>query len=207
MYCSKCGQEIDESGKFCKHCGARLEPDPEGTPSEVTPVPPTEQREDLPTYEVPRIIRPDMLEKGEKVVFETHPSKMGAFFNHIATAVVLVVLGFFLLVRFDWSIFAAIPIFVAVIVFLVGYVRWRAVTYVLTTKRILILKGVLDKELYENRLSRVQDIRVKITLLQRMYNCGDIYLTTAGTSAVECLWQNIPDPRKKEALLRKLATE
>ncbi|MFO7712736.1 MAG: PH domain-containing protein [Dehalococcoidia bacterium] len=207
MYCSKCGQEIDESGKFCKHCGARLEHDPEGTPSEGTPLPPAEQREDIPTYEVPRIIRPDMMEKGEKVVFETHPSKMGAFFNHIATAVVLVVLGFFLLIRFNWSIFAAIPIFVAVIVFLVGYLKWRSVTYVLTTKRILVLKGVLDKELYENRLSKVQDIRMKMTVRQRMYNCGDIYLTTAGTSAVECMWQNIPDPRRKEALLRKLVTE
>ena len=207
MYCSKCGQEIDESGKFCKHCGSSLDRDVEGSAPADAPVSPVEQREDVPGYEVPRIIRPDMLEKGEKVVFETHPSKMGAFFNHIATAVVLVVLSFFLLVRFDWSIFAAIPIFVAVIVFLVGYVNWRSVTYVLTTKRILVLKGVLDKELYENRLSRVQDIRMKMTMRQRMYNCGDIYLTTAGTSAVECLWQNIPDPRKKEALLRKLVTE
>jgi len=207
MYCSKCGQEIDESGKFCKHCGSRLEGDAEGSAPEGTPAGPTEQREDVPTYEVPRMIRPDMLEKNERLVFETHPSKMGAFFNHIATAVVLVVLGFFLLVRFNWSVFAAIPIFVAVIVFLVGYVRWRAVTYVLTTKRIMVLKGVLDKELYENRLSKVQDIRMKMTMQQRMYNCGDIYLTTAGTSAVECLWKNIPDPRKKETLLRKLVAD
>ena len=22
MYCKKCGQEIDEAGKFCSHCGA-----------------------------------------------------------------------------------------------------------------------------------------------------------------------------------------
>lgn len=207
MYCSKCGQEIDESGRFCKHCGARLERDTDNSAPEGTTVSATEQRTDFPAYEVPRIIRPDMLEKGERVVFETHPSKMGAFFNHIATAVVLVVLGFFLLVRFNWSILAAIPIFVAVIVFLVGYVNWRSVTYVLTTKRIMVLKGVFDKELYENRLSKVQDIRMKMTMRQRLYNCGDIYLTTAGTSAVECLWQNIPDPRKKEALLRKLVTE
>ena len=207
MYCSRCGQEVDESGRFCKHCGARLERDAQDGPSRDTPVGSVEQHEDVPAYDVPRVIRPDMLEKGEKVVFESHPSKMGTFFNHVATAAVLVVLGFFLLVRFNWSILAAIPIFVALIVFLVGYLKWRSVTYVLTSKRVLVLRGILDKEVYENRLSRVQDIRMKISLRQRLYNCGDIYLTTAGTSAVECLWQDIPDPRKKEALLRKLVTE
>jgi len=204
MYCSECGKVIDETGKFCKYCGTRLERDAEAGPPMREPMSPPPQREDVPTYRVPRMLAPDMLGKNERMVFETHPSIMGSFLNHIATAVVLIVLGFFLLVRFDWSIFAAIPIFVALIVFLVGYLKWRSVTYVLTTHRILILKGVLDKELYENRLSKVQDIRLKMTLRQRMYNCGDIFLTTAGTSAVECLWQNIPDPRRKEALLRKL---
>ncbi|MFU8796775.1 MAG: zinc-ribbon domain-containing protein, partial [Dehalococcoidia bacterium] len=91
MYCPQCGKEIDESGRFCKHCGARLERDADASAPTREPVMPTPQREDVPTYEVPRMIRPDMMEKHERIVFETHPSIMGAFFNHIATAVVLVI--------------------------------------------------------------------------------------------------------------------
>ena len=200
MYCSKCGKEIDESSQYCKYCGTRAE----GDMPENAPEPSKEHRQDIPAYEMPRMLRPDMMEKSEKIVFETHPSKMGTFFNHTATAIILLIIGFLLLVQFDWSIFAAIPVFVGLIVFLVGYVKWRSVVYGLTTNRIIVLKGVFAKELYENRLSRVQDIRMKISLRQRLYNCGDIFLTTAGTSGVECLWQDIPDPRKKEALLRKL---
>ena len=76
--------------------------------------------------------------------------------------------------------------------------------YALTTNRIVVLKGIFSKELYENRLDKVQDIRMKISLRQRIYNCGDIFVSTAGTSGVECIWENIPDPRKKQKLLRTL---
>lgn len=202
MYCSKCGKEIDESGQYCKYCGTRVE----GDALESTPGCSEEYREDVPAYGMPRMIRPDMMEKQEKIVFETHPSKMGTLFNHLSTAIILIVIGFILLIRLDWRIFPAVLIGVGLIIALVGYLKWRSVVYALTTNRILVLRGILAKELYENRLSRIQDIRMKISLRQRLYNCGDIYLTTAGTSGVECLWQDIPDPRKKEALLRKLVT-
>ena len=200
MYCSKCGKEIDDSGQYCKYCGTRIEEDvPESTHARLQ-----EDREDVPTYEMPRMIRPDMMEKYEKIVFESHPSKMGTFFNHMATAVLFLAGGFILLIRLDWPIPAAVVIGIGFIVALVGHLKWRSVVYVLTTNRILVLRGIFAKEVYENRLSKIQDIRMKISVRQRLYSCGDIYLTTAGTSGVECLWQDIPDPRKKEALLRKL---
>lgn len=200
MYCPRCGTEIDESSRYCKYCGARV-----GTDApETAPEPSDEQREGVPTYDMPRMMRPDMMEKFEKIIFETHPSKMGTLFNHIATAIIFAVIGFVLLIRFDWWIPAVVLIGLGLIVALVGYIKWRSVVYVLTTNRILVLRGIFAKELYENRLSKVQDIRMKISLRQRLYNCGDIYLTTAGTAGVECLWQDIPDPRRKEALVRKL---
>ena len=200
MYCAKCGKEIDESGEYCKYCGTRIEEDvPESSHARLK-----EDREDLPTYEMPKMIPLDMMEKHERIVYETHPSKMGTFFNHIATAVLLLVVGFFLLIRFDWLILPAALIVAGLIIALIGYLKWRSVVYALTTSRILVLRGILSKDLFENRLSKVQDIRMKISLRQRVYNCGDIFLTTAGTSGVECVWRDIPDPRKKQALLRTL---
>ena len=205
MYCSKCGKEIDDSGQYCKYCGTRIEEDvPESTHARLQ-----EDREDVPTYEMPRMIPLDMMEKHERIVYETHPSRMGTFFNHMATALLFLVVGFFLLIRFDWLIppgliLPAALIIAGLIIALIGYLKWRSVVYALSTNRILVLKGILSKDLFENRLSKVQDIRMKISLRQRVYNCGDIFLTTAGTSGVECVWRDIPDPRKKQALLRAL---
>ena len=109
-----------------------------------------------------------------------------------------------MLIVLNWEIFGAILIITGLIIALIGYLKWRSIIYGLTTNRIIVLKGIFSKDIYENRLDRVQDIRVKISLWQRVFNYGDIFLTTAGTSGIECIWHNIPDPRKKQKLLRTL---
>ncbi|MFP3879338.1 MAG: PH domain-containing protein [Dehalococcoidia bacterium] len=200
MYCPKCGREIDESSQYCKYCGAHLEEDA----VESAPEHPRGYGEDISAYETPRMIPMDMMEKNERIVFETHASKMGSFFNHIVVALLLLAGGSAMLIVLSWEIPGAILMVIGAIIGLVGYVRWRSVVYALTTNRIVVLKGIFSKELYENRLDKVQDIRMKISLRQRIYNCGDIFVSTAGTSGVECIWENIPDPRKKQKLLRTL---
>ena len=198
MYCSKCGREIEESGQYCKYCGAHLE----GDMADGTQESPKESGEEVPTYETPKMIPLDMIEKNERIVFETHQSKMGVFSNHIAGAALLLAGGIIVLVIPKWSIPGAILIVAGLVIALIGYLKWRSVTYALTTRRIIVLKGIFAKDLHESRLDRVQDIRMKISLEQRMFNYGNIYITTAGTSHVEIKWLNIPDPRKKQKLLR-----
>lgn len=197
MYCANCGKEIDESGQYCKYCGARIERDTLESGRERT----KESGEDVPTYETPKMIPRDMMEGNERIVFETHRSKLGVFSNHIAGAVLLLAGGIIMLVIPKWSIPGAILIVAGLVIALIGYLKWRSVTYALTTSRTIVLKGIFAKDVHEIRLDRVQDIRMKISLEQRMFNFGNIYITTAGTSQVEIEWLNIPDPRKKQKLL------
>jgi membrane protein YdbS with pleckstrin-like domain len=200
MYCSKCGKEIEESSQYCKYCGTRVE----GDTLESAHGRSEEYSKDISTYETPKTIPLDMMEKNERIVFETHPSKMGTFFNHIAVALLFVAGGLAVLIVLSWEIPGAILIVAGLIIGLIGYVKWRSIIYGLTTNRIIVFTGIFSKDLYENRLDRVQDIRMKISLRQRIYNCGDISVSTAGTAGVECMWRNIPDPRKKQRLLRML---
>ncbi len=200
MYCSKCGKEIEESSQYCKYCGTRVE----GDTLESAHGRSEEYNKDISTYETPKTIPLDMMERNERIVFETHPSKMGTFFNHIAVALLLVAGGFAVLIVLSWEIPGAILIVAGLTIGLIGYVKWRSIIYGLTTNRIIVFTGIFSKDLYENRLDRVQDIRMKISLRQRIYNCGDISVSTAGTAGVECMWRNIPDPRKKQRLLRML---
>jgi membrane protein YdbS with pleckstrin-like domain len=203
MYCLKCGREIEESSQYCKYCGTRLEGETLESESERL----KESGDDVPTYERPKKIPLDTMEKNERIVFETHPSKIGVFSNHIAGALLFIAGGSVVLIVLNWEIFGAILIITGLIIALIGYLKWRSIIYGLTTNRIIVLKGIFSKDIYENRLDRVQDIRVKISLWQRVFNYGDIFLTTAGTSGIECIWHNIPDPRKKQKLLRTLLTK
>ncbi len=201
MFCSKCGKEIDESGQFCKYCGASVKGDSTESAQERS----KQYPEDVHTYDMPRMVPLDMMEKYEKIVFETHPSKMGAFFSHVAGGVLLVAGGITMLILLDFfalRILGAALIVAGLIIGLVGYLKWRSIIYALTTNRMIVLKGIFSKDLYENHLDKVQDIRLQIDMRQRLYNCGDISISTAGTAGIECMWKDIPDARKKQALLR-----
>jgi len=82
---------------------------------------------------------------------------------------------------------------------------WRFTVYCLTTRRVMRFKGILSKEVYENSLDRIQDLRLKASFLQRQYNCGDILITTAGTAGIECIWHNVPNARETYKILRALS--
>jgi len=200
VYCSKCGKAVDESGEFCKHCGARLA----GDTLEAAPKLTVEHAEAVPTYETPNMIPLDMIERNERMVFETHPSKMEAFFKYIAGGILLIAGGITLMVVLGWNIFGGVLIGAGVIIGLIGFIKWRSVIYALTTHRIIVLSGILSKHLYENRLDRVQDIRMDISVRQRIFKYGDISVTTAGTGGIEHIWKNIPEPRKRQKQLRTL---
>jgi len=204
MYCSKCGKEVEVSSQYCKHCGARLEDEASESAHERVHECAKEYGEDVPTYEKPKMIPLDMMERNERIVFETHPSKMESFFKYIAGAVLLLAGGIAILTVLSWEIFGIVLIVVGLVIALAGYLKWRSVIYALTTNRIIVLKGIFAKHEHECRLDKVQDIMMNISLKQRMYNYGNIYITTAGTSHVEIKWLNIPDPRKKQKLLRTL---
>ncbi|MFO7996140.1 MAG: PH domain-containing protein [Dehalococcoidia bacterium] len=198
MYCPNCGKEIDESGEYCKYCGTRIERDT----VESVQARPEEFGEDVPTYEPPKMIPLDMMERNERVVFETHPSIMEAFIKYIVGGILIIAGGIALMVVLGWGIVGWVLIGAGVIIGLIGFIKWRSVIYALTTHRIIVLRGIFSKHEHECRLNRVQDIMMRMSLGQRMLNYGNIYITTAGTSQVEIKWLNIPDPRKKQSLLR-----
>lgn len=71
-----------------------------------------------------------------------------------------------------------IPIFIALWKWLV----LRNVKYELTTERLKIRQGVLNKELDELELYRVRDYRLEQPLILRIFSLGNITLRTADTS-------------------------
>jgi len=198
MYCPNCGKEIEEGSKFCKYCGAKVgKGEIDVKEKEVQ-----QARETVPSYDAPKMIPQDMLKEGEKIVFETHPHKVYTLLGSWIFGAILVLVG---IAVFFASVLAGIIVeVIAFLVFLISYFKWRYTIYGLTTGRVIRLSGVIGKDLYENPLERIQDLRLKMGVIQRMFGCGDIMITTAGTAVIECAWKNIANPRKVQKTLRTL---
>jgi len=198
MYCPNCGKEIEEGSKFCKYCGAKIgEGEIRVKEKEIH-----QAREAVPSYDAHRMIPQDMLKEGEKIVFEAHPHKAYTLLSSWIFGAILVIVG---IAVFSDSIIAGIIIeVIAFLVFFIRYLNWRYTIYGLTTGRVIRLRGVIGKDLYENPLVKIQDLRLKMGVIQRMYGCGDIMITTAGTAGIECVCKNIANPREIQKTLRTL---
>lgn len=159
-------------------------------------------------YDKPKLIPMSMLKKGEKIVFESHPHKGYTLFSPWAMALGLFIIG--ISVYIAGSMDKAIHItgisiiLIGILWGVVAYFKWRFTIYGLTTERIIRLTGVIAKDIYENPIVKIQDIRLKISFLQRLWKCGNIMIYTAGTSTVECIWKNIGNPQNILKLVRAM---
>jgi len=60
------------------------------------------------------------------------------------------------------------------------FLRWYTTTYVLTTRRLVMRKGVLARQGHDLPLWRVTDVSFTRTLGQRLLGCGTLVIETAG---------------------------
>lgn len=72
--------------------------------------------------------------------------------------------------------------------------EWSSRHYILTDRRILRQQGVLNVDVFECRLDRLQNTLIVRTLVQRVLGIGTLYFATAGTGAVEASWLHVKDP-------------
>ena len=146
------------------------------------------------------IIPAGMLEAGERVIFAGRPQKFYFLFRPALISVILLI-GGIVLTNTRVKLVGAVLISAAVIFFLIHLLRWQKTIYGFTNRRLFRHRGIIAKDLYETPLSRIQDIRVTISISQRLTGCGDIFITTAGTEGSACIWKDISRPQKVKNLL------
>ncbi|SMG12655.1 PH domain-containing protein [Agreia pratensis] len=78
----------------------------------------------------------------------------------------------------NWSVLAAGAL-LAVLFFVVPAVKWLSVRYVLTTRRIILRRGLLVNTRSEVMLARAGDLTVRKSVLQAMFRTGDVRIGTA----------------------------
>lgn len=72
--------------------------------------------------------------------------------------------------------------------------QWASRLYVLTNRRIMRLTGILNVDLFECSLTKIQNTYVTLTWYERLTRLGTISFATAGTGGVEASWINVNNP-------------
>ena len=73
------------------------------------------------------------------------------------------------------------------------YLVWRNHEYVVTTRRVVQLSGVLSKQVIDSLLEKVNDLKTDQSLLGRMFGYGDIEILTA-SEAGKNEFRRVADP-------------
>jgi uncharacterized membrane protein YdbT with pleckstrin-like domain len=92
------------------------------------------------------------------------------------------------------NFFLAVPL--ALLVWtVVRHVKLRFTSLTLTGNKVRYETGILSKSTRTLELSKVQDVSVRQTMVQRMLGLGDISVETAGDSAPLAM-RNVDDPQE-----------
>ena len=123
---------------------------------------------------------------------------------------VLAIVGAFLVVAFFSILFPAVawwfsvPLGILLLLIPAFYhFRQKLLRYTLTDTTIEIDKGIVSRTTQNVPLRRVQDVTVSSTIMQRMFNFGDVLIDNASEEGGKIVLKNIDSPRKYADILLK----
>lgn len=117
----------------------------------------------------------------EEVVVRLRKHARALILPVLAVMAIALAAGFFV-GTFDelWQNLLALfgALVLAVILFLLPFFAWLGNTSTVTTKRIIIRRGMLTRTRSEVPLNRVREIRTRASLWQRIFKTGNVELVT-----------------------------
>jgi len=134
------------------------------------------------------------LHPGEQVVFEGHPSwraLLSFYIGGVAGAVAIAVLVGLIADAFV-GILVGLALVAAVLAF--GLFKRTSTTYLVTSQRLYIRRGVLSKRVQQTRIDRVQNVNTEQSLRERLLRVGTVDFDTAGTDDSEFRFVGIAEP-------------
>lgn len=143
-----------------------------------------------------------LIQDGEQIVLAIKPSLVFILLVSLPTILGLaVVMGVAYML---YSTFPGIPMTTVTEICAAGVLlrvvvaamQWLARLYVLTDRRVIRVKGVLNVDIFECPLTRIQNTYLSLTLSERIFVLGTIYFATAGTAGMAAAWLMIARPRE-----------
>ena len=190
MHCSNCGSYVPPGVRFCSGCGSPAN-DPEATRIARGGASMPLQENDAADL--------------EHVIFKVRPTLI-----FIRVGYALAVLGgialVFLLALIKLPAYISIPLALALLLIPAYYhLRRNMIRYTLTDAKIEIDTGLVARNTRNIPLSKIQDVTVSASVLQRIMGFGDLIVDNASELGGTTVLHNISKPRYyADLLLREL---
>ena len=98
-------------------------------------------------------------------------------------------------------------VFVGLIRLLVRYLRWISTVYAVTSRRVIIQKGILGRDFDEIPVLQVRGVDVRQTFGQRLLGYGTVRVSSeGGTHLGNEDWEGIPKPFRFQKLIEDAVT-
>jgi uncharacterized membrane protein YdbT with pleckstrin-like domain len=65
------------------------------------------------------------------------------------------------------------------------YLIWRNVQYVVTNRRVIHLQGVVNKQVTDTSLEKVNDVKMEQSFFGRLFDYGDLEILTASEAGID----------------------
>jgi Zn-finger nucleic acid-binding protein len=82
-------------------------------------------------------------------------------------------------------------------------VQAAVVTLTVTSVRTIVKRGLLSRRTNELQHDDIRNIRCEQNILERLFNYGDISLSSSGQADMEIVIEDVPNPQKMIALIRE----
>ncbi|MCK6486201.1 MAG: PH domain-containing protein [Phycisphaerae bacterium] len=151
------------------------------------------------------VVPAHLLSGGERVLLAIKPS---LWFVLFASGRVLAAMALAALVATQLapSEYHALTIQAAVSVGLLrlawATLQWVSRLYVLTDFRIMRIRGIVNVEVFECPLTRIQNTELALSLPERVTRTGTIHMATAGFGTGHVAWRTVARPLEVHEMLR-----
>jgi len=182
IYCSNCGQLVDETAHFCWHCGAPMHGAESGQfRAKVAPTNPATADESE------HLLNPEL----QALVNETFPPRKLApaaqllfFVNYIGVTSLL--LPLFAVGAFFEPILVAIGFGIYIIItYLIAVVVYNHFVFSVEDEGLRIEYGIINKRHVTVPFRQIQNVNITRTLIDRMLGIGKLEIESAGSSHAE----------------------
>lgn len=136
----------------------------------------------------------ELLGENEEVVFSTRQHWFIPFAHVLTEAVLLVLLAaaaYVLVVLRPFEISSQLVLFIAAALAIIvcfsalgDVLRWRNEQFVITDRRVLQLQGVINKNVLDSSLEKINDVQLRQSWVGRIFNFGDLEILTANEEGV-----------------------
>ena len=192
MLCTNCGSVLNPNSRFCDQCAA--------------PAPDTEEtRIARPASSIPARHADDDI---ESVIFTARPTMLFIKIGYVAAIVgaILLTIALNMVQVVSIPLYVSLPVALALLLIPAYYhLKRNMVRYTLTDSKIEIDHGLIARTTRNILLTKIQDVTVSASILQRLLGFGDVVVDNASEVGGTTVLHNINNPRHHaDLILREL---